>query len=95
MKRPGVEPSWHLYVMRLDLDRLTIDRSAFVEELRARGIGTSVHFIPLHLHAYYRETYGYRPADLPVAAREFERLISLPLYPRMRGSEYNMSTVVR
>jgi perosamine synthetase len=91
---PEVEPApdapaqnrhaWHLYVLRLNLGMLRFDRSGFVEALRARGIGTSVHFIPLHLHPYYRETYGYCPADLPVASAEYERILSLPLYPRMR-----------
>ena len=55
----GTLHSWHLYVIRLRLERLTIDRARFVEELKGRGIGTSVHFIPLHLHPYYRDTYGY------------------------------------
>lgn len=79
----GSQHAWHLYVLRLNLDRLTIDREAFTEELRQRGIGASVHFIPLHLHPYYRETYGYRPSDLPIATAVSERIVSLPLYPRM------------
>jgi len=76
---PWVEHSWQLYPLRLNLDRLTIDRARFVEELRARNIGTSVHFIPLHLHPYYRDTYGYTPESFPVATREYEREISLPI----------------
>jgi dTDP-4-amino-4,6-dideoxygalactose transaminase len=75
--------SWHLYMLRLRLDRLAIDRDAFVEALRARRIGVSVHFVPLHLHPYYRETYGLRPEDFPIAVREFEREISLPIYSKM------------
>src|SRR5204863_3441647 len=55
--------AWHLYMLRLNPDRLSIDRARFIDELRARNIGTSVHFIPLHLHPYYRETYKYRPED--------------------------------
>ncbi len=70
--RPWVEHAWHLYALRLDLERLTIDRARFVEELRARNIGTSVHFIPLHLHPYYRDTYGFKPDDFPVANREYQ-----------------------
>lgn len=54
-----------------------------IEQLKARNIGTSVHFIPIHLHPYYRDKYGYRPDDFPVAYREYQRLVSLPLYPRM------------
>jgi perosamine synthetase len=81
--RPGVEHAWHLYVIQLDLERLTIGRKQFVDELKRANIGTSVHFIPLHLHPYYRETFGYRPADFPRAFSAFERIISLPIYPKM------------
>ena len=81
--RPGIEHAWHLYVIRLNLDRLTIDRSRFIEELRRRNIGTSVHFIPVHLHPFYRDKYGYKREDFPVAYREYQRIVSLPLYPRM------------
>ena len=75
--------SWHLFPIRLRLDRLTIDRNQFIQELRERGIGSSVHWRPLHLHPYYQETFGWRPDHFPVATREWERLISLPLYPSM------------
>jgi dTDP-4-amino-4,6-dideoxygalactose transaminase len=75
--------TYHLYVIRLNLERLTIDRAQFIEELKALNIGTSVHFIPVHLHPYYRDTFGYRPGDCPVAERLYERIISLPLFPRM------------
>ena len=80
---PLDQHAWHLYVLRLNAERLTIDRAAFIEELRARGIGASVHFIPLHLHPYYRQTYGYRAADCPVASAAYEQILSLPLYARM------------
>ncbi len=83
VKRPEVEHAWHLYVLRLNLERLEINRARFIEELKARMISTSVHFIPVHMHPYYRDKYGYSPNDFPVAAREFERIISLPLNPRM------------
>ncbi len=81
------EHGWHLYPIRLHLERLRISRGDFIVELKERGIGTSVHFIPLHLHPYYRDGFGYRPSDLPIAAREYERIISLPLYPRMSDSD--------
>lgn len=77
--RPDVEPAWHLYVLRLHLDRLTIDRAGFIEQLAARNIGSSVHFIPLHLHPFYRDKYGWSPGDFPVASEEYQRLLSLPL----------------
>ncbi len=82
-ERAHVESAWHLYVLRLNLDRLTINRAQFIEELKALNIGTSVHFIPNHIQPYYRNKYGYQPDDFPVAYREYQRIVSLPLYPRM------------
>jgi len=79
--------AWHLYVLRLHPDRLDIDRAAFIEELKKRNIGTSVHFIPLHLHPYYRETYGYQPEDYPAAYGEYQRVISLPIYSKMSDQD--------
>jgi dTDP-4-amino-4,6-dideoxygalactose transaminase len=83
VERPDVASAWHIYALRLNLDHLAIDRARFIEELKARNIGTSVHFIPIHLHPYYRDKYGYKPDDFPVAFREYQRLISLPLNLRM------------
>jgi len=85
--RDGDSTAWHLYMLRLNLDRLAIDRAGFVEELRERKIGASVHFIPLHTHPYYRETFGYVPDDFPVAHREYLREVSLPIYSRMSDSD--------
>ena len=70
-----------------NLDRLRIDRNRFIEEIRSRGVGCSVHWRPLHLHPYYEESFGWRPEQLPVATREWTRLISLPLFPGMRDEE--------
>lgn len=83
---------YHLYVIRLNLERLTIDRAQFIEELKALNIGTSVHFIPVHLHPFYREAFGYRPGDFPVAERLYKQIISLPLFPRM--SENDIQDVI-
>jgi perosamine synthetase len=79
--------AWHLYMLRVDNERLRGGRDEMIKELRKREIGASVHFIPLHLHPYYRETYGTKPEDLPVATREFGREISLPIYSRMSDSD--------
>ena len=84
---PDRTTSWHLYVLRLHLDRLRIGRSQVIRELADRGISTSVHFIPLHLQPVYQREYGYRPGDFPVAEREYERTLSLPIYPSMKGEE--------
>ena len=84
---PRLQPdrihSWHLYVIRLRLDRLKIDRAQFIAELQQRGVGTSVHWMPLHMHPYYRDTYGYAPEDLPTSCSLYPEILTLPLYPDM------------
>ncbi len=79
--------SWHLFPIRLILDRLATDRNAFIEEIRHRGVGCSVHWRPLHLHPSYEETFGWRPEHLPVASHQWTRIISLPLFPGMTVEE--------
>jgi dTDP-4-amino-4,6-dideoxygalactose transaminase len=81
--RGEVQSSWHLYVIRLRLERLHIDRGEFIEELAKRGIGASVHFIPIHHHSFYREGFGFAAGDYPVTEKVFPEMISLPLYPLM------------
>ena len=83
---PGEVHAWHLFPIRLR-DGGADRRAAIIDRLRDAGVGTSVHFIPLHLHPYYRRTYGYAAADLPVATREYEREISLPIYPDLTDAE--------
>ena len=85
--RAEVESAWHIYPLRLHLEALRIGRSQFIEELRARNVGASVHFIPVHVHPYYREKYGYSAHDFPVAAAHYERLVSLPLHPRLSDGD--------
>jgi dTDP-4-amino-4,6-dideoxygalactose transaminase len=85
--RADAQHAWHLYMLRLHLDRLRINRAGFMEELKKRNIGASVHFIPLHVHPYYRDTFGYRPEDLPVAYREYMREVSLPIFSKMSGED--------
>jgi len=83
----AVEHAWHLFILRIRDGALSIDRDRFIEELRAGGIGASVHFIPLHLMSYYRERYGLRPQDFPVSLDCSRRCLSLPLYPSMSDDE--------
>jgi dTDP-4-amino-4,6-dideoxygalactose transaminase len=85
--RADVESAWHIYALRLNLERLAIDRRQFIEEMKARNIGTSVHFIPIHLHRYYRDKYGYSPGDFPVAFSNYQRLVSLPIHPRLSNQD--------
>lgn len=81
--------SWHLYILRLRLDRLKSDRGGFIEALRRHGVACSVHFIPLHLQPYYRRAYGYQAGDFPHAEREYNSCLSLPIYPGMTEMEIN------
>lgn len=87
VERPEVEHAWHLYVLRLRLEALRIDRDQFIEELKLRNIGTSVHFIPVHLHPYYRNKYSFKPEDFPVAFSNYQRMLSLPLNPRLTDAD--------
>jgi len=87
VERPHVEHAWHLYVLRLRPGVLRIGRDRFIEELAARNIGTSVHFTPVHLHPYYRDKYGYKATAFPVAYDNFQRMLSLPLNPRLSAQD--------
>jgi dTDP-4-amino-4,6-dideoxygalactose transaminase len=94
--KEDVQHSWHLYVIQLDQERLRIGRDEFIELMRKYNIGCSVHFIPLHLHPFYRDTFGYRPHHFPVASTVFERIVSLPIYPKMtEGDVQKVIEVVR
>jgi dTDP-4-amino-4,6-dideoxygalactose transaminase len=81
------QSAWHLYIIKLHLESLSIDRNSFIEKLRGRGIETSVHFIPLHRHPFYRNTFGLTPEGFPNAEWVYERSISLPIYPGMTDPE--------
>ena len=85
--RPDVEHGWHLYPVRLRPDRTRLQRDALIVRLKEMGIGTSVHFIPLHLHSYYRETFGYEAADFPVASAAAETILSLPFHTRLTDED--------
>lgn len=88
--RPEVDHSWHLYVLRLNLDVHPLDRATFITALRNRGIHASVHFIPLHLHSFFADALGHKPGDFPVALAQFERCLSIPLYPAMTDAQVDV-----
>ena len=85
--RPDSQHAWHLYVIRLRLGGLQIDRAQFIEALEQRGIGVSVHFIPIHHHSFFREGFGFSPADLPMTEKDLPEILSLPLYPSMTDAD--------
>lgn len=84
---PNDTHAWHLYVIQLELESLNIDRDRFIELMIEEGIGTSVHFIPLHLHPYWRDQYHYQPDDFPIALNIYKRVVSLPIYPKMTDDD--------
>jgi dTDP-4-amino-4,6-dideoxygalactose transaminase len=92
-QRDNVRHAWHLFPIRLRPEFLKINRADFIEALKSEGIATSVHFIPLHRHPYYRDRFSLRPDDFPVADDAYQNLISLPLYTRM--TEQDTRDVVR
>jgi UDP-4-amino-4,6-dideoxy-N-acetyl-beta-L-altrosamine transaminase len=85
--KSNIKHAWHLYIIMIVSEKLKINRNQFIEALKAENIGTSVHFIPVHLHPYYRDTYGFRRGDFPNAEYAFDRVISLPLFPKMNDED--------
>jgi perosamine synthetase len=85
--RPGVKPAWHLYPIRFDLGRLTADRTEIFRALRGENIGVNVHYIPVHLHPYYRDRFGYKGGEFPIAEDAYSRLISLPMFHGMSDQD--------
>ncbi len=85
-EQSGCDSAWHLYVVRLNLDRLTVGRKEVFAALRAENIGVNVHYIPIPWMSYYN-SLGYRRGDWPVAEAEYERMISLPIFPAMTDED--------
>lgn len=79
--------AWHLYVIRIIPEMWKINRNELIEKINEKGIGTSVHYIPVHMHSYYQKKYGYKPEDFPVAKNLSETVITLPLYPKMTDDQ--------
>jgi dTDP-4-amino-4,6-dideoxygalactose transaminase len=77
----------YIYPILIQESLLKINRSQFIDALKAENLGTSVHFIPVHLHPYYRDKFGYKRGDYPVAESVYDRLISLPLFPHMTDQD--------
>ena len=85
--RDEVSHAYHLYMIQLDLERLNVDRAQVFPALVAEGIGVNVHYIPVHFHPFYRKNFGTRPRLCPIAEAAYERLITLPLFPRMSDED--------
>ncbi|MEO2047144.1 MAG: DegT/DnrJ/EryC1/StrS aminotransferase family protein [Pirellulales bacterium] len=87
VERPEVDHAWHLYVIRLRHGALRVDRDEFIRQLQTRNIGSSVHFIPIPMHSYYRKKYGMKMEEYPVMQQNYHRVISLPLNPAMTDTD--------
>lgn len=85
--RDGANPAWHLYPIRLKLEALSAGRTEIFRALRAENLGVNVHYIPVHQHPYYRERFGYKGGEYPVAEDAYERLISLPMFHAMTDQD--------
>lgn len=85
--RPGAEHAWHLFVVQLELEELRVGRDEVFAALRAEGIGVNVHYVPVHLHPYYRRVFGTGPGMCPVAEAAYERILSLPMFPAMTDAD--------
>jgi dTDP-4-amino-4,6-dideoxygalactose transaminase len=90
---PDVEHAWHLYVVRLRPETLNIHRDAVIDELKAAGVASQVHFIPLHLHSFYRDAFGYRPEHFPVASAAADTILSLPFFTLMSDDDVRLVAV--
>jgi perosamine synthetase len=90
--KPDRTHAYHLYVIEIDPEKLGYDRAEAFNRLRAAGIGANVHYSPVHLMSFYRERFGFKPGDLPVAERAAQRILSLPVFPLM--SDADVATVI-
>jgi dTDP-4-amino-4,6-dideoxygalactose transaminase len=86
-RRRGADSSWHLYVIRATRDKFTAGRREIFDALKAENIGVNVHYIPVHLHPYYRQQFGYEGGEYPIAENAYEEMITLPLFPAMTGQD--------
>ncbi len=85
--RADISHAYHLYVIRLELEKLSVDRAGIFRALRAEGIGVNVHYLPVYLHPYYRNKFGTDPGQCPVAEAAYERIVSLPMFPDMTDAD--------
>jgi dTDP-4-amino-4,6-dideoxygalactose transaminase len=90
--RADIKHAWHLFILRIHDHQLRIDRNQFIQEMKARGVACSVHFIPIHLHSYYKNKYGYAADDFPIAYSNYQRMLSLPLNPSL--TDQQVATVI-
>lgn len=86
-EREKVFSAFHLYVLKIDFDGIGKSRRQVMEELKAQGVGTQVHYIPVHLHPYYRERFGFKEGDFPKAEEYYQQCLSIPLYPKMTDND--------
>jgi dTDP-4-amino-4,6-dideoxygalactose transaminase len=86
-EKSSVFSAFHLYILLIDFKQLNKTRKQVMEELELQGIGTQVHYIPIHLQPYYKRTYGYQEGDYPHAEAYYEKALSIPLYPGLKDED--------
>jgi len=86
-EREGVFSAFHLYVVKIDFEKIGKSRGQVMEQLKAKGVGTQVHYIPVHLQPYYREHFGFKEGDFPRAEQYYRQCLSIPLYPKMTDDD--------
>jgi dTDP-4-amino-4,6-dideoxygalactose transaminase len=84
---PGLVSAFHLYVLKINFQQIGKSRKDVIEELKAKGVGTQVHYIPVHLQPFYQNVYGYKQGDYPVTEAYYDQCLSLPLFPRMTSQD--------
>ena len=96
MGAEGVRHAWHIYALQLDLEQLTGDRRTVFEACQREGLDVNVHYLPIHLHPFYRQRFSHRPGTYPVAERYYARAMTLPAFPRMTDTDVqHVVTTVR
>jgi perosamine synthetase len=95
--RPDRTNAYHLYVVRLDLGQLKVDRRRAFDHLKAAGIGANVHYAPVYYHSFYREQFGYQRGLCPHAEAVYEEILTLPMFPTLSDADqdYVVRTVGR
>jgi perosamine synthetase len=92
IENDNIKHSWHLYIIRIDEHLAGISRNDFIKKMTKAGIGCSVHYIPLHIHPYYKENFSYEDKDFPIAYQTYTQAVSLPIYPDLKDFELKRIT---
>ena len=88
-EKPDVKSAYHLYIIKLNLDKIRVTRKKIFNALREKKIGIHVHYIPVHLHPYYHEKLQYKKVDFPISEDYYNIALTLPIFPKMSEQDIN------